>query len=82
MALPKFHTIEDLFDSPRANSACWPSAPLAAVASTAGLPVAGVGIAVLVGVTVLAALAAPAFRSIDDLGSEEKDAAPGASVES
>ncbi|WP_017589938.1 MFS transporter [Nocardiopsis ganjiahuensis] len=58
------------------------SAPLAAVASTAGLPAAGAVIAALVGVTALAALAAPAFRSIDDLGSEEKDAASDAPVES
>ncbi|GLU48180.1 MFS transporter [Nocardiopsis ansamitocini] len=42
------------------------SAPLAAVAATAGLPVAGAVIAVLVGVTALTALAAPAFRSLDD----------------
>lgn len=50
------------------------SAPLAAVASMAGLPVAGAVIAVLVGVTALAALVAPAFRGIDDLGSEPEEA--------
>ncbi|MFD3687072.1 MFS transporter [Nocardiopsis sp. NPDC058631] len=52
------------------------SAPLAAVASTAGLPAAGAVIAVLVGVTVLAALVAPAFRRIDDIGSEPEEADP------
>lgn len=52
------------------------SAPLAAVASVAGLPAAGAVIAVLVGVTVLAALAAPAFRRIDDIGSEQEEADP------
>lgn len=52
------------------------SAPLAAVASMAGLPVAGAVIAVLVGVTALAALVAPAFRKIDDLGSEPEETDP------
>ncbi|MFL1426838.1 MULTISPECIES: MFS transporter [unclassified Nocardiopsis] len=66
------------------------SAPLAAVASVAGLPVAGAVVAVLVGVTALAALAAPAFRSIDEQVSEgqvsgeqvpeEGDAEPGPPV--
>lgn len=55
-------------------------APLAAVASMAGLPVAGAVIAVLVGVTALAALVSPAFRGIDDLGSEPEEADPDPSV--
>ncbi|RKS04678.1 putative MFS family arabinose efflux permease [Nocardiopsis sp. Huas11] len=49
------------------------SAPLAAVASVAGLPVAGAVIAVLVGATALGALVAPAFRGIDDPGSEQEE---------
>ncbi|MFC3997286.1 MFS transporter [Nocardiopsis sediminis] len=52
------------------------SAPLAAIAAAAGLPVAGALVAALVAVTALAALAAPAFRSIDDLGSEEETPTP------
>lgn len=43
------------------------SAPLAAVASVAGLPVAGAVLAALAGVTAVVALCAPAFRSLDDL---------------
>ncbi|APC35781.1 MULTISPECIES: MFS transporter [Nocardiopsis] len=42
------------------------SAPLAAVAAAAGLPVAGAVLAVLAGVTAVAALVAPVFRSLDD----------------
>lgn len=42
------------------------SAPLAAVAATAGLPAAGIVLAGLAGITALAALVAPAFRSLDD----------------
>ena len=42
------------------------SAPLAAVAATAGLPAAGVVIAALAGVTAIAALVVPAFRSLDE----------------
>lgn len=42
------------------------SAPLAAVAATAGLPVAGAVLAALAGVTAVIALVAPAFRSLDD----------------
>ncbi|MBR8741209.1 MFS transporter [Nocardiopsis sp. MG754419] len=49
------------------------SAPLAALAAVAGLHVAGVVIAVLVGATALAALAAPVFRTIDEPGLEERD---------
>ncbi|MFE6385319.1 MFS transporter [Nocardiopsis dassonvillei] len=41
------------------------SAPLAAVATAAGLPVAGAVLAVLAGVTAVAALVAPVFRSLD-----------------
>jgi MFS family permease len=41
------------------------SAPLAAVAGGAGLPVAGLVLAVLVGVAALLALVAPAFRALD-----------------
>ncbi len=41
------------------------SAPLAAVATAAGLPVAGAVLAALAGVTAVAALAAPVFRSLD-----------------
>lgn len=48
------------------------SAPLAAVAATAGLPVAGAVLASLAGVAALAALAAPAFRSLDDPQTEQK----------
>jgi hypothetical protein len=39
---------------------------LAAVATAAGLPVAGAVLAVLAGVTAVAALVAPVFRSLDD----------------
>ena len=42
------------------------SAPLAAVAATAGLPAAGVVIAALAGLTAIVALVAPAFRSLDE----------------
>jgi len=42
------------------------SAPLAAVAAVAGLPVAGAVLAGLAAVTALVALAAPAFRSLGD----------------
>ncbi len=42
------------------------SAPLAAVAAVAGLPVAGAIVAGLAAVTAIVALAAPAFRSLDD----------------
>ena len=42
------------------------SAPLAAVAATAGLPAAGVAIAALAGLTAIVALVAPAFRSLDE----------------
>jgi len=42
------------------------SAPLAAVAATAGLHAAGIVLAVLTGVTAVVALAVPAFRSLDD----------------
>ncbi|MEU1897591.1 MFS transporter [Nocardiopsis dassonvillei] len=42
------------------------SAPLAAVATAAGLPVAGAVLAVLASVTAVAALVAPVFRSLDD----------------
>jgi MFS family permease len=42
------------------------SAPLAAVAAVAGLPVAGAVLAGLAAVTAIVALAAPAFRSLDD----------------
>ena len=42
------------------------SAPLAAVAAGAGLPAAGAVLAGLTGVTAVVALAAPAFRSLDD----------------
>ncbi|MFC5141036.1 MFS transporter [Actinomycetospora rhizophila] len=41
------------------------SAPLAAVAAGAGLPVAGLVLAVLVGVAALLTLVAPAFRALD-----------------
>jgi MFS family permease len=41
------------------------SAPLAAVATAAGLPVAGAVLAVLAGVTAVAALVVPVFRSLD-----------------
>lgn len=41
------------------------SAPLAAVAAVAGLPVAGAVLAGLAAVTAIVALAAPAFRSLD-----------------
>lgn len=41
------------------------SAPLAAVAAVAGLPVAGAIVAGLAAVTAIVALAAPAFRSLD-----------------
>ncbi|MBW0104088.1 MFS transporter [Pseudonocardia sp. KRD291] len=44
------------------------TAPLAAVASSAGLHVAGVVLAVFAGVTAILALRAPAFRNLDDLG--------------
>ncbi|WP_223838864.1 MFS transporter [Nocardiopsis deserti] len=42
------------------------SAPIAALATAAGLPVAGAVLAVLAGVTAIAALVAPVFRSLDD----------------
>jgi MFS family permease len=42
------------------------SAPLAAVADVAGLNAAGIVLAVLVAVTSVAALVAPAFRALDD----------------
>jgi MFS family permease len=41
------------------------SAPLAAVAATAGLPAAGVVIAALASVTAIVALVVPAFRALD-----------------
>lgn len=47
------------------------SAPLAAVADTAGLGAAGIVLAVLAGATAVAALAAPAFRSLDTPPREE-----------
>ncbi|WP_083275343.1 MFS transporter [Pseudonocardia sp. HH130630-07] len=42
------------------------TAPLAAIASGAGLPAAGLVLAVLAGITALVALAVPAFRVLDD----------------
>ncbi|WP_433559311.1 MFS transporter [Pseudonocardia xinjiangensis] len=42
------------------------SAPLAAVAAIAGLPIAGAVVAGLAAVTAIIALASPAFRSLDD----------------
>ncbi|MEV6817740.1 MFS transporter [Nocardiopsis dassonvillei] len=54
------------------------SAPLAAVATAAGLPVAGAVLAVLAGVTAVAALVAPVFRSLDGpQGREAVDPAKG-----
>ncbi len=47
------------------------SAPIAAVATAAGLPVAGAVLAVLAGVTAVAALVAPVFRSLDDPRTQE-----------
>ncbi|MDD7942197.1 MFS transporter [Actinomycetospora lutea] len=44
------------------------TAPVAAVAAGAGLPVAGLVLAAFVGVATLLALAAPAFRALDDTG--------------
>lgn len=41
------------------------TAPLAALASTAGLPVAGIALAALAAVTAIVALLAPAFRSLE-----------------
>lgn len=41
------------------------TAPLAALASAAGLPAAGMALAALAGVTAIAALLAPAFRTLD-----------------
>lgn len=52
------------------------SAPLAAVAATAGLPVAGAVLAALAGVTAIVALAAPAFRSLDDPRTGQADPTP------
>lgn len=50
----------------RRDGTAFTSAPLAAVATAAGLPVAGAVLAVLAGVTAVAALVAPVFRSLDD----------------
>lgn len=52
------------------------SAPLAAVAATAGLPVAGAVLAGLAGVTAIAALVAPAFRSLDDPQAAQRQRPP------
>ncbi|MGV8872799.1 MAG: MFS transporter, partial [Rhodococcus sp. (in: high G+C Gram-positive bacteria)] len=41
------------------------SAPLGAIAASAGLPVAGAILALMAGLTALAALAAPAYRTLD-----------------
>ncbi|MGC5030017.1 MFS transporter [Micromonospora sp. DT229] len=43
------------------------SAPIAAIASGSGLEAAGIGIAVVMVLTVIVALSAPAFRSLDGL---------------
>lgn len=43
------------------------AAPIAAIASQLGLPAAGIGIAVLMVVTVVLALMAPAFRALDTM---------------
>lgn len=42
------------------------SAPLAAIADAAGLNAAGIVLAAMVAVTSVAALVAPAFRTLDD----------------
>ncbi|WP_308799599.1 MFS transporter [Agromyces silvae] len=47
------------------------SAPIAALAAGYGLPAAGIGIAVVIMVTVVVALCAPAFRSLDTMGGPE-----------
>jgi MFS family permease len=52
------------------------SAPLAAVASVAGLPVAGAVIAGLAATTAIIALVAPAFRSLDDARPAEPATTP------
>lgn len=56
------------------------SAPPAAVAATAGLPVAGAVLAGLAGVTAIAALAAPAVRSLDDPRAERRTPSPHVAV--
>lgn len=48
------------------------SAPIAAIAAGYGLTAAGIGIAVVIAVTVLVALFAPAFRSLDTMGGPEE----------
>ncbi|MFB9386643.1 MFS transporter [Pseudonocardia petroleophila] len=56
------------------------SAPLAAVAATAGLPVAGAVLAGLAAVTAIVALAAPAFRSLDGRRGAEPVPSPATGV--
>lgn len=53
------------------------SAPIAAIAAAAGLETAGIVLAVLVGLTSVAALFAPAFRSLDAVPSAQPPARVG-----